>query len=100
MSRTLSVEPEAEAEIADAAEWYDQRSLQARVGFLRAVERALSFIRDNPAQYQTVHRHVRRAVLNGYPYALMYTASATEVNVIACHHDRRDPKRWQDRIGL
>jgi plasmid stabilization system protein ParE len=94
MSRTL--EPEAETEITDAADWYNQRSESARIGFLRAVARA--FIRENPNQYQVVYRHVRRVVLGRYPYALMYTASDHEVIVIACFHGRRDPKRWQERI--
>jgi plasmid stabilization system protein ParE len=98
MSRTLIIEPEAEAEIAEAADWYNKRSQQVRIGFLRAIERALSSIQDNPEQYQIVYRHVRRVVLGRYPYALLYTASAQEVIVIACHHGRRHPRHWQDRI--
>jgi plasmid stabilization system protein ParE len=97
MNRTLVVEPEAEAEIASAAAWYELRSPSVRVGFLRAVDRALSFIRQNPSQYQIIYRHTRRAVLRRYPYALLYTASDSEVIVIACLDTRRDPERQEER---
>jgi len=99
MSRALVIEPEAEREITEATDWYDQRSRSARVGFSQALERALAAIQNNPNQYQVVHRHVRRALLGRYPYALFYVATESEVIVMACFHCRRDPRRWQNWIS-
>jgi plasmid stabilization system protein ParE len=50
MSRTLVVEPEAEAEIAQSADWYEQRNPVARRRFLRAVDQALHLIEEGPEQ--------------------------------------------------
>jgi plasmid stabilization system protein ParE len=97
MNRTLVVEPEAEAEIARAAAWYDLRNPSVRVGFLQAVDRALAFIRENPSQYQIVYRNTRRAVLRRYPYALLYIASDSEVIVVACLDTRRAPEHLEGR---
>jgi plasmid stabilization system protein ParE len=98
MNRTLVVEPEAEVEIAEAAIWYDQQNPAARVSFFRAIDRALDAILENPQQYQIVYREARRALVDGYPYVLYYTASESQVIVISCFHTSRDPKTWRERL--
>ena len=98
MSRLLVVEPEAEAEIFDTAEWYEQRNPAARAGFLDAINQALVLIADHPEQYQTVYREARRAVLDGFPYALFYKVSDREIIIISCFHSSRNPKVWRDRL--
>jgi toxin ParE1/3/4 len=97
VSRILTIEPEAEAEIAAAAAWYNERSPTVRETFVRAVERALALIQENPEQYQIVAGRIRRVMVGGFPYALFYYAFEREVLVMACFHCSRDPKRWQDR---
>ncbi|MGI8525636.1 MAG: type II toxin-antitoxin system RelE/ParE family toxin [Pseudolabrys sp.] len=97
MSRALVIEPKAEAEIAEALNWYDQRSEAARAGFERALEHALMQIRDNPLQFQRVYRQTRRVLVGHYPYALIYAVNEQEILIIACFHGRRDPRRWRER---
>jgi plasmid stabilization system protein ParE len=94
MTRTLVIEPEAETEIDQAAGWYGQRSQAARIGFLRALDRTIDFIVEYPEQYQIIYRETRRALLEGYPYALFYNITATQVIVLACIHTARNPDRW------
>ena len=97
MTRRLVLEPEAEAEIDEAAGWYEARSPGLGPEFLRAVEGLLGAIQRNPYQYQVVFRGVRRAALRRFPYGLMYVATAQEIIVVACFHGRRNPERWQER---
>jgi plasmid stabilization system protein ParE len=94
----LVVQPEAETDIVDAAVWYGDRSPAVCRRFLQTLEAALATIELHPLHYQTVYGQVRRMVLRGFPYALLYVASKDEVNVIACVHGRRDPKRWRGRV--
>ena len=98
MNRTVIVEPEAEAEIADAADWYNQRNPAARVGFFRAIDSALDIIRANPEQYQIVYREFRRALVDGYPYVLFYIINDSQIIVVSCFHTSRDPKVRRQRI--
>ena len=95
MTRTLVVTSEAESEIDQAADWYDQRSRRSAVGFRDAVDKAFDTIRDNPEQYQIIYRQTRRVLLDGYPYALFYLVSETQVKVVSCFHTARDPKLWR-----
>jgi len=97
MSRRLIVEPEAEAEIDEAARWYDLQSPNLGADFLRSVDAALAAVIRSPLQYQRVHRDVRRARLRRFPYGLMYIVADQEIIIFACFHGRRDPRRWQDR---
>ena len=94
MSRTLVVEPEAEAEIDQAAHWYGQHRETARVDFLLAIDKAIDFLREYPEQYQIVYRQTRRALVDGYPYALFYMVTKTHVIVLACIHTARDSNIW------
>src|SRR5215216_4235351 len=99
MSRRLIVEPEAQAEIAEAAVWYEAHESGLGADFLRTVEHALAVIQRDPYQYQVIRRRgqVRRVTLRPFPYGVMYVASEREVVVVACSHGRRNPKRWQSR---
>jgi plasmid stabilization system protein ParE len=81
MNRALVVTPEAEADIAQAKEWYLSQSSRAAERFRDAVDLALETIERNPEQYQIVYRQTRRVLLDEYPHALFYTA--------------RDPKLWR-----
>jgi plasmid stabilization system protein ParE len=98
MTYRLVVEPEAEAELIEAADWYDARSSIIRVSFFRAVDAALRRIQDNPYQYQIIFGRARRVMVAGFPYALIYVAADQELIVAACAHCSRNPRRWRKRI--
>jgi len=97
MSRRLVVEPQAEAEIAEAAAWYEAQEAGLGADFVDEVEHALTRIERNPYQYQIVYREARRAMLRRFRYGIIYRVSDHEVIVLACFHSHRDPKRWQIR---
>jgi plasmid stabilization system protein ParE len=97
------VRPEAEADIDEAYEWYERRSLGLGDRFLDAVEEAIGFVRESPQRFPAMHREpdmtIRRALVDRFPYGVFFiwdeTANAT--SVIACMHARQDPRRWLRR---
>jgi hypothetical protein len=89
--------PEAEAEIAEASEWYEKQNPGWGDKFIGAVDVTPSALRENPFQYQLVSGQLRRAKLGGFPYGLFYVVSDQQVTVTSCVHGRRDPKIWQER---
>jgi plasmid stabilization system protein ParE len=101
MNRKVILRPEAEAELAEAVDWYESRGKGLGADFMRAVDAAMAAIERNPEQYQIVKGQVpakvRRAVLRRFPYGLIYVASQHEITVLACFHGRRDPRRWIER---
>ena len=97
MNRRVILRPQAEAELAEAIDWYESRGKGLGADFMRAVDAAIAAIGRNPDQYQIVKGQVRRAVLRRFPYSLIYVASEHEVTVLACFHGRRNPQRWIER---
>lgn len=93
----LLVRAAAEADILEAARWYEQRSPGLGGEFLRAVDVALAEIARGPERYPLVHGEARRALLRHFPYGVFFVATPEFVSVVACVHARRDPRRWQGR---
>ncbi len=98
MSLRILLRPEAEAELEEAAIWYESRGRGLGSEFLRAVDAAFAAIERNPLAYPLVTRAARRALLRRFPYGVIYTVSDDEILIVACMHCRRDPKRWQKRL--
>jgi plasmid stabilization system protein ParE len=99
MTRRLLVGASAEADVLDAALWYEQRSPGLGTEFLRAVDVTLAEIARMPERYRLVHREARRALLRRFPYAVYFVATPDLISVVACMHARRDPRRWEERVG-
>ena len=98
MMRRIVFRPEAETELAEAADWYEARGQGLGADFLRALEAAITTVQRRPTLYPIVFGTARRAVLRRFPYSLIYLARDEEIVVAACIHSRRDPRRWQQRI--
>jgi toxin ParE1/3/4 len=92
VNRELILGPEAEAEVAEARDWYDQRRAGLGAEFVHAVDATAAAIRQNPFQYQPIWGHFRRAGLRRFPYSLIDIASDREIAVVSCFHGRRNPK--------
>jgi toxin ParE1/3/4 len=98
VNRELFLEPEAEAEIAEASDWYNQQKLGLGTDFVLAVSSTLTAIQQNPLQYQKVWREYRRAGLGRFPYGLIYRVTERDIVVLSCFHGRRNPRVWRNRI--
>jgi plasmid stabilization system protein ParE len=92
------VRPAAEADIAEAALWYEFRSLGLGTDFLRAVDVCFAEIQRSPERFPQVYRQARRALLRRFPYAAYFVSTARGIRVVACMHVKRDPRRWQRRV--
>ena len=91
------VEPEAEAELNDAFDWYESRVAGLGREFVREVRAVFSMIDSNPEQFARARNEIRRALVRRFPYAIYFVVDADQISVIACIHTRRNPRRWQSR---
>ncbi len=98
MTRRVLFRPEAEAEIAGAAEWYESRGRGLGAEFLRSLDAVIAHVQRYPTHYPLVFSNVRRAVLRRFPYNLIYEERGDEILIAACIHGRRNPLRWQKRL--
>ncbi len=98
MTPGFIVRPAAEDDIAEAALWYESRSIGLGAEFLRAVDVCFAEIRRNPEGFPQIYKTARRALLRRFPYSAYFVSTASLIRVIACMHVKRDPRRWQRRI--
>ncbi len=99
VTRQILVRPEAEAEVQQAFDWYQEQSEGLGLEFLRAIEACLSGVTRNPFAYTVVKvPNVRRTLVRRFPYALFYLVDDDAIVVIAVFNVKRQPIDWLRRI--
>jgi toxin ParE1/3/4 len=64
MSYRLKIRQAAEADVAEAAQWYNQRQPGLGEKFIREVDRAIARVLENPLAFPVIlRRHEARRVL-------------------------------------
>jgi plasmid stabilization system protein ParE len=94
----VTLRPEAEADIEDAARWYEHRSSGLGGEFLDVIRPALQTLGREPDLYPRIHADIRRCVVRRFPFAVFYTRDDDGIVGFAAMHMRRDPGRWQERL--
>lgn len=97
MSPTLSIHETAEAEINEAADFYDIESPGLGSVFIDEIQRALKSIVDVPDAAPLLRGRVRRRIMTKFPYSLVYSVRRDEIRVLAVSHHKRRPFYWRGR---
>lgn len=97
MSLQLVIRPAAEADVAEAYEWYEARRKGLGDDLLLSIEATLAAICERPGSFPIVHRNIRRALIRRFPFGVFYLLDESKITVLAVFHARRDPKQWQSR---
>lgn len=102
MSRPCRLEPEASAELEEAALWYESRRQGLGFDFLQAIDTALEQIARWPeagARVPDLPADVpaRRVPVTRFPYHVVYLDLAAAIRVLAIAHDHREPGYWRSR---
>ena len=99
----LALLAEAEAELDDAATWYDDRSEGLGDEFMDISREAMMLIVDSPETWPLWPKAparlppIRRFLLPRFPYAIAYQAFPGLLAVLAIVHERRKPFYWIGR---
>ncbi len=97
MDYILSIRKEAEADIAEAYQYYESCREGLGADFISCIDEAISRVQNNPKQFRIVLDTVRRALVRKFLYGIYYTIRENEIIVLAVIHARRNPKHWQSR---
>ena len=90
---------EAEADLAEAFDWYESQTPGLGVEFLKSVESALDVIVSNPRLYHEVVQNARRAIMRRFPFAITYLPVGRSIIVLAVLHQARDPECGRGRVS-
>lgn len=81
MTIHVIVHPAAEQDITDALDWYAKRAPEQVERFLDEVAAAVRRMTGSPRLFRTVHRGVRRAALQVFPYLVWFVLEDDLVRV-------------------
>jgi plasmid stabilization system protein ParE len=97
--KSVYYHPEADAEVTEAARYYESRSPGLGLIFLSEIQRAVSQVVTNPEAYPKIANDIRRKALRRFPYGLMYAIEPDRIRIVAVAHSKRRPYYWSSRIG-
>lgn len=97
MNLPLVINPEVEADLADAIAWYDGQRTGLGDDLLERVEEAFEQIRRMPELFGKGFQDLRVMKVRRFPYLVVYRIDDDQITVIAVYHARRDPRGWQGR---
>jgi toxin ParE1/3/4 len=94
------VHDEADAELAAAADWYEQEREGLGDDLLVEADRVLSAIAASPTTWPFVSgsKVVRRLLFTRFPYAAYFVIQDEHVLVMAFGHTSRRPGYWRRRL--
>jgi toxin ParE1/3/4 len=95
----LIYHPEAEAELIEAAQFYENHVLGLGQRFLNEFEIALSKIQESPESWQRVDAELRRYVMPRFPYGIYYRCQGDELRILVIKHHSRHPEYWKHRLN-
>jgi plasmid stabilization system protein ParE len=96
--KTVTFHAGADAEVTEAAQYYERRSAGLGLSFLREVEIAIEQIRANPEAYERVGDEIRRKLLKRFPYGVLYAVEQDRIRIVAVAHHKRRPHYWRTRL--
>ena len=90
--------PEAEVELVDAIDYYEDREPGLGYDFAIEVHSTLENILSFPKAWPILDEHIRRCQTRRFPYGIIYTIDKDVILVLAIMHLHRHPEYWKDRL--
>ncbi len=97
MTRACSIHEAADAEINEAADFYNLESPGLGSVFIDEIHRAIESISQFPEAAPLVRGRVRKRPLIKFPYSLVYSVRPDEIRILAVAHQKRRPFYWRGR---
>ena len=96
--KQLAYHPAANDEIDAAYIWYAVRSAQAADGFFEELFLTVKRVHRQPGLFPGYFHGTRRAVLDHYPYSVVFRELPRKIQIIAVAHAKRRPNYWVNRL--
>jgi plasmid stabilization system protein ParE len=94
----LEFHPEAEMELIEAAAHYELQVPGLGERFEAEVRRATDILLEHPDIGSPADPHLRRFILNRFPFTLYYSATSDVLRIEVVAHQSRRPGYWRSRV--
>jgi len=93
----IALHPLARAELQEAVDYYENERRGLGAAFLLEVERTFLHVQEQPHAGVVVLGTIRRRIIQGFPYSLLYAIETKGIVVYAVANLRRRPFYWLER---
>ena len=93
----LEFHPEAEKEFLEAVSYYEAQVAGLGGRFEAELRTAAALLLEYAEIGPLVDTHLRKLVLDRFPYYLIYSISPELIYILAVAHERRKPGYWEAR---
>ncbi len=87
----------AHIEYQEAIDFYNLQSQGLGNKFVAEIDATISIIKNYPDSFTEYTKHTRKAVVNVFPYNIIYTVHKNYIQIIAIAHQHRKPNYWLKR---
>ncbi len=94
----LSYHPDAEAELAEAARFYERKVPGLGTRFRTEFDAAVIKILEAPERWRILEKDIRRFLMRRFPYSILYRIAGEEVRILVVKHHSRHPDYWKERL--
>jgi plasmid stabilization system protein ParE len=89
--------PAAEAELNEAADYYETVRPGLGVDFTQEAHAAVLRAAKHPKAWSLIRKPVRRSLLKRFPYGILYAEHESGIHILAVMNLHREPHYWQHR---
>lgn len=94
----ISILDEASAELDEAFKYYQHLQVGLGNKFIARFEEASELIQIFPRGWQQLSTRLRRTLIKGFPYGIIYHLTASEIIIVGVANLNQKPKAWERRI--
>jgi len=87
----------AARELNSTARFYEAASKGLGARFLDAVESCVAQVTEFPASGEVATAEIRRKLVRGFPFAVVYRQLPDEIRILAIMNLKRRPMYWVER---
>ena len=88
----------AKVELVNAIEWYELQNEGLGRRFAQAIDITVKRLVLYPEISPTLVKDVRRAMVKGFPYGIIYSIKDEYIEIVSVAHSHRKPMYWEKRI--
>ncbi len=92
------LDPDAESEFDDAITYIEQERPGAGQRFFDAISTRFARIAEHRFAGKLIRRGVRRYVVPGWRYSIIYSVEPDHIFILAIAHQSRRPNYWRRRL--
>ena len=96
---TLRLHPLAENDLKIALNYYGEISPKLKKRFLSYIDKQFNNILKSPNLYQYETQTSQKAIMNKFPYIIIYEQYEDVIMILAIFHTKQNPKKMLQRYN-